>query len=281
MKIKLNLFAKILSGYIIAIIAINILTSAIISNVVKFQAIAFEVENEILPNTLNAKDLQIHVIQVQQWLTDISATRGAEGFDDGYDEAESHAQEFRRIVGEFKKYYLSKNLTEKVSSMENMLNSFNDFYEVGKKMAASYIEFGPDEGNKYMEKFDPFASKLYDNVNEFVETESGLLINYVTEIDEKSSRLYSISSVFGITSSILLLVVGFIISRIISKPIKEFTSILKDISEGEGDLTRKIVIESTDEIGNMATYFNQTFEKIRILVSNVHQQAEFFRKAWK
>ena len=32
-----------------------------------------------------ANKMKIDVIQVQQWLTDISATRAAEGFDDGFD----------------------------------------------------------------------------------------------------------------------------------------------------------------------------------------------------
>lgn len=35
-------------------------------------------------------NLQLHVIQVQQWLTDISATRGAPGYDDGYDDMGKH-----------------------------------------------------------------------------------------------------------------------------------------------------------------------------------------------
>jgi len=35
-------------------------------------------------------ELKISVIQVQQWLTDISATRAAPGYDDGFDEAKKY-----------------------------------------------------------------------------------------------------------------------------------------------------------------------------------------------
>ena len=31
-----------------------------------------------------AKDMQMQVVQIQQWLTDISATRGQDGLDDGF-----------------------------------------------------------------------------------------------------------------------------------------------------------------------------------------------------
>ena len=34
-----------------------------------------------------AKDIKYNIAQVQQWLTDISATRAAEGYDDGFSEA--------------------------------------------------------------------------------------------------------------------------------------------------------------------------------------------------
>ncbi|MCC2113350.1 MAG: hypothetical protein KDJ16_15045, partial [Hyphomicrobiales bacterium] len=38
------------------------------------------------------KQIQVDVVQVQQWLTDISATRGLDGLNDGFDEAASFAE---------------------------------------------------------------------------------------------------------------------------------------------------------------------------------------------
>jgi len=45
------------------------------------------------------------------------------------------------------------------------------------------------------------------------------------------------------------------------------THTLKDISEGEGDLTKQLAIASKDEIGDMSMYFNKTLGNIRNLVS--------------
>jgi len=45
-----------------------------------------------------ATELQLELVQVQQWLTDISATQAAEGFDDGFDEAATHAELFRESL---------------------------------------------------------------------------------------------------------------------------------------------------------------------------------------
>jgi len=58
-----------------------------------------------------------------------------------------------------------------------------------------------------------------------------------------------------------------------TKPIVKVADTLKDISEGEGDLTRTITVHSKDEIGDLAVYFNNTLEKIKKLVKNVKNEA--------
>ena len=56
---------------------------------------------------------------------------------------------------------------------------------------------------------------------------------------------------------------------LITKPIINVTETLKDISDGEGDLTHVINVQTKDEIGNMAHYFNMTLGKIKNLVGTI------------
>jgi methyl-accepting chemotaxis protein len=51
-----------------------------------------------------------------------------------------------------------------------------------------------------------------------------------------------------------------------TRPIVKVAETLKDIAQGEGDLTRTIEVKSKDETGDLAKYFNQTLEKIRKLI---------------
>ncbi len=273
-KSKSGLFAKIFGGYVIAIIVIAALSVLIGINADVFHEEAESVEEVFLPNAINAKNLQIHVIQVQQWLTDISATRGAEGYDDGFDEAAEHASEFSRILSDFKTFYQQSGDSDKTAELDKLQKDFNDFYDMGKQMAQAYIDFGPDEGNQFMEKFDPFAEEIFNGVNAFVEDQCNGLTDSVGIIHDKSVSLLNIIVIIGSISAFGLLVLGFVSSRIITKPIKQFTAILRDVAEGEGDLTHKIDIHSNDEIGEMADCFNRTFEKIRALVKNVKELCE-------
>jgi methyl-accepting chemotaxis protein len=76
---------------------------------------------------------------------------------------------------------------------------------------------------------------------------------------------------------ILLLTIAF--ARKLAKPIVHVKTILKDISEGEGDLTRRLPVESNDEIGRMSHYFNLTFEKICSLIELIQAQAKMLQNA--
>jgi methyl-accepting chemotaxis protein len=67
----------------------------------------------------------------------------------------------------------------------------------------------------------------------------------------------------------LLVLAAIFMSRSLSKPIVKVADTLKDISEGEGDLTKRIASGSDDEIGDLARYFNFTMEKIKNLVGTI------------
>jgi methyl-accepting chemotaxis protein len=72
---------------------------------------------------------------------------------------------------------------------------------------------------------------------------------------------------------VILGLIVFFVSGSITKPIVGVALTLKDISEGEGDLTKTVVIKSKDEIGDLARYFNATLEKIKKLVVTIKKQS--------
>jgi len=89
-----------------------------------------------------------------------------------------------------------------------------------------------------------------------------------------SSTVYSLVTMSVVILILCIIIINVILSRQIIRPIKTTVAMLKDISEGEGDLTKKLVSHSKDELGELAVYFNQTFEKIRLLVVMVKKQSD-------
>ncbi|MDR2343398.1 MAG: methyl-accepting chemotaxis protein [Spirochaetaceae bacterium] len=67
-------------------------------------------------------------------------------------------------------------------------------------------------------------------------------------------------------------VIIWFVSGSIAKRIVVVGLRMKDIAQGEGDLTSRITINANDEIGEMGGYFNQTMEKIQSLVKAIKNQ---------
>jgi methyl-accepting chemotaxis protein len=93
------------------------------------------------------------------------------------------------------------------------------------------------------------------------------------EILESAYQLAAFILALAGVGVVLIGVIVFFLALSITRPVVAMADILKEISEGEGDLTMSIEVKSKDEIGDMAKYFNLTFSKIRSLVAMVKRQS--------
>jgi len=93
------------------------------------------------------------------------------------------------------------------------------------------------------------------------------------EINKPVNGMVSFAVIFAVVLLVLAAVATLFVVRRIVKPIISVTATLKDISEGEGDLTRTIAVQSKDEIGDLALYFNKTLEKIKKMFVVVKSEA--------
>jgi methyl-accepting chemotaxis protein len=59
----------------------------------------------------------------------------------------------------------------------------------------------------------------------------------------------------------------------ITRPLQLLTRVMEDISLGEGDLTRRLSVQSRDEIGQLATAFNRFVERIHHSIREVSSAA--------
>ncbi|GHV85497.1 methyl-accepting chemotaxis protein [Spirochaetia bacterium] len=90
---------------------------------------------------------------------------------------------------------------------------------------------------------------------------------------EQVNAMTQFAILLGIISAIVVAVVIYLVVNAITKPIVKVADTLKDISEGEGDLTKTVELNTKDEVGDLARYFNATLGKIRNLVASIKKQA--------
>ena len=75
--------------------------------------------------------------------------------------------------------------------------------------------------------------------------------------------------IIGICIFITALLIVYFIARKLVKPIQATVYALKDISQGEGNLTVRLPVTGNDEITDMSEYFNQTIEKIAYALKSI------------
>lgn len=72
----------------------------------------------------------------------------------------------------------------------------------------------------------------------------------------------------------LIAFIGVVFARSLANPIVKMVEMVKDIAQGEGDLTKRLEVSSKDELGELAGWFNLFVEKLHDIVSQVKVSAE-------
>ncbi len=89
-----------------------------------------------------------------------------------------------------------------------------------------------------------------------------------TVASQRNMLLLTILSLLIITVFILM-----VFSKRISAPILKTSAMLRDISEGEGDLTGRISVETKDEVGQLGQWFNAFIKKLQAMIGDIGNDA--------
>lgn len=120
------------------------------------------------------------------------------------------------------------------------------------------------EGKKHMDK-------IRDSISQSKQIEENLLAERNKKVDNLKNTIYLIVMVGTLIAIIFALTISLIISRNIVYTIKKTLAMLKDIAEGDGDLTKRLNVVSNDEIGQLAHQFNMFIEKLHNLIKHIKE----------
>jgi methyl-accepting chemotaxis protein len=106
---------------------------------------------------------------------------------------------------------------------------------------------------------------------------TGWAIGVTQDKDEFMASVKQMITYNSVVGIIVMAVVGvliFLSSLAIVKPINDAVKGLKDISEGEGDLTKRLAVAGQDEVGVLSSAFNQFVEKLHTMITDITQGVE-------
>jgi methyl-accepting chemotaxis protein len=93
--------------------------------------------------------------------------------------------------------------------------------------------------------------------------------SYMDEFTSGAKDVASTIVVVSLITMIMGIIITWFLANSITKPINKVSAMLKDIAQGEGDLTKRMTIQSHDEIGDLAGWFNTFIDKLHDLIAQI------------
>jgi methyl-accepting chemotaxis protein len=214
-----------------------------------------------------ARVMQANVIQVQQFLSDVSATRAQDGLDDGFKLAEAQHQAFLEGLGR-----LSADQDAAASARAAELRqAFEKFYALGVRMAHAYVDRGPEGGNKLMADFDHASEALQKILEPLVQREVSELGESVKATESAAESLRRLALAVCAIVALLLAAGGYMIARSIQRPVEVATEVAERIAEG--DLRHDFKPTGSDEVARMLNAMGRMQGNLKALLGKIQVNA--------
>ncbi len=232
-----------------------------------------EVQRERIVYALLAKDLKQDVIQIQQFLTDVSATRGKDGLNDGWTEAKKNYDGALAGIEKFQIHYRDASDKRQLNALATIRARLDQFYVLGKKLAQAYIDGGPEQGNPLMPEFDRASNDLNASLSPFIEQELSQMSASVELATKQADLIIRIVEWLSVAAIGLSLLAAIFITRSITTPLTQILNAIDDLGQGDGDLTHQLPTLGSD-FGRLSVSLNVFIRKLHKIISAIHLSSD-------
>ncbi|WP_456431248.1 methyl-accepting chemotaxis protein [Thermosulfuriphilus sp.] len=220
--------------------------------------------------------LEKDIIQIQQWLTDVSATRGQDGLDEGLEEAERYYQDLLKRLSLIEAFCRQKAKESCLKRVSLLRTKASQYYELGRQMARLYIERGPERGNDLMALFDQSAEELQIILVPFINQEKEELLGALAAGGAMVRPRILLAALLG---------VFFVFACLVALGInRSFSASLKDgervaLKGARGDLREFLLEARRDGLGRLSKAINSMIYSLGQAIMTLKVQANSFEAA--
>ncbi|MPW29264.1 HAMP domain-containing protein [Agarivorans sp. B2Z047] len=227
------------------------------------------VEENILPAlaaVLNAdRDLyQARVAELEALEAPSSALAGLmDDYQENAEQAHQRMQKFKELLSD------SPEATQSLQSFEQRFNQWK------KPSTEVFALIKNGQRKQAIELSANQSVQNFESLRELYDIATGAAEKLADDIEQQSSAdVTSQLSMLGVVASIavvLSILLAYFGPKILVDSITRITARINDISQGDGDLTQRLEVQRNDEIGELATSFNQFVDLLEGLIGNVNK----------
>lgn len=153
-------------------------------------------------------------------------------------------------------------LNQPLNELDSLYNDTKGFSKLATLMRGnnSGVQSLTWQGKHYQVYYQPVSNDM-----PVLNWQMGMMIPNEL-IDDPVQAVWVTSLLLVAAIALLLLVVIHLISASIVKPLNQVVNSMEDIAQGDGDLTQRLTIKTSDEVGMLANQFNHFIDKVHHLV---------------
>ena len=73
----------------------------------------------------------------------------------------------------------------------------------------------------------------------------------------------------SVIGALISLIIGLFVKRSITRPVDDLVEVAKDIAQGDGDLTKRLSVSATGELGQLSGWFNSFLQRLSDLIIEI------------
>ena len=244
------------------------------ANILRVEARSRAIAHEMVPLMQAIRDIQVDVVQVQQFLTDASATHHLDSFQD----AEKYSRDFARqattiraLLDRLRRQQPAERarLDGMRAALAGIVTTFARYHDLGVAMAHVYIDQGTVAGNAQMKRFDPLADGLFRQMDGLLAQVRGLIdagtraelaeVTATHRLSDTLAKAVAGLALFGLlvcTLAFVTVILG------VTRPLGQMTTAMRRLAEGDDDVAIPAAARR-DELGAMAAALHVFQENAR------------------
>ena len=169
------------------------------------------------------------------------------------------------------------NLNEELYNFEqeDLMINLNDSFTLYNNNISSLIQKNDSDKrllDVYLMKKEvlPLLNSMNEKITSLVSDETQVMNTSSQKLLSSVSADLTLQIIIAILGLLFGVIVAIFIIKVVAIPLKETVRALQNVARGDGDLTQRLTINSTDELGDLAIAFNQFVEKLQNLLLDVN-----------
>lgn len=119
----------------------------------------------------------------------------------------------------------------------------------------------------------PLVSTIEKQVDTLIKRENKKSTDMRTVVENQADTTANMTSTLMVASLVIGFIIALALIRGTTGPLLKITTAMRDIAQGDGDLTQRLPVDGDNELSNLAAAFNAFTEKIQNAVARVASAA--------